>query len=108
MKKTISTEVHTQQRYLCKDIFRHRKKPQNNKSKLSEMWKESYTRNVDLHKRNEQQQKRNGQLCIFFFLHIKVYLEKIITFLKQNSKVFWVVIAKMAVQLLDVTVTNRL
>ena len=46
--------------------------------------------------------------CVFFFfLHIKGYLEKIIIFLKQNSKVFWVVITKMAVQLLYVIVTNR-
>ena len=36
MKKTVSTEVHTQQKCLCKDIFRHRKKSKTNKSKLSE------------------------------------------------------------------------
>ena len=38
-----------------------------------------------------------------FFLHIKGYLEKIIIFLKQNSKVFWVVTTQTAVQLLYVS-----
>ena len=66
MKKTVSTEVHTQQKCLCKDIFRHRKK-----SKLT---------NLNYQKREKKvtpemwiyikEMNKKKWLAVYFFFYI--------------------------------------